>query len=60
MNTIMKKMQISIIGYVVLFFEIFCRNYVRVGDESSVLVVPVHDIGTDGVWETISRRQGCV
>ena len=42
-----KKTQISIIGYVVLVLDVYGRNYVHVVDESSVLVVPVRDIGTD-------------
>ena len=43
-NAIMKKIQISIIGYIMLVFNIFCRNYVCIGDESSVLIVLVRDI----------------
>ena len=50
----MKKMQISIMYYVVLVVDVFCRNYVRGCDESSVFVVPVRDVSMDRVWETVS------
>ena len=56
----MKKMQISFIGNVMLVFDVFCRNYVCMGDKSSVLVVPVRYVCTDGVWETISGLWGCM
>ena len=56
----MKKMQISIIRYVVLVLDVFCRNYVCVGNKSSVLVVLVRDVSTDGVRETVVGWRGSV
>ena len=51
-----KKMQTSIMDYVVLVLNVFCRYYVGGGDESPLLVVPVCDISTDRVWGTVWWR----
>ena len=53
---IVKKIQTSIISYVVLVLNVLSRNYVRVGYESPVCVVPICYVSTDRVWGTVWWR----
>ena len=46
-------MQISIICYVVLVFDVFCSSYMDKWDWSSLFVVLVCDVGADRLVETV-------
>ena len=56
MKSKVKKMQISIMDDVMFVLNVFCRYYVGKGNRSSLLVVPVRDVSTDGVGRTVWGR----
>ena len=55
-KSIVKKMQISIMDYVMFVLDIFYRYYVGSGNESPLLVVPVRDVSMDRVGRTVRGR----
>ena len=59
-KSIVKKMQISIMDYVVFVLNVFCQEYVGCGYKPSLFVVPVRDVSTDRVWKTIVGGRGSV
>ena len=48
----MKKIQISIICYVMFVFDVLSRYYVRISYQSPVFCVPIRYVSTDGVGRT--------